>query len=54
MLVFCIFIEKNSNTGVFLSILCNFKNNYFEVHLWTAASNYGNVATFFEKIDYTE
>ena len=54
MLVFCNFIEKNSNTGVFLWILSNFKNNYFEVHLWTAASNYGNVATFFEKIGYTE
>ena len=28
-------------------------NTYFEEHLWTAASNYDNLAMFFEEICYT-
>ena len=34
----CKFIERDSNTGVFLWILQNFKNIYFEKQLPTAAS----------------
>ena len=30
------------------------KNTYFEEHLWTAASNYGNLDNFFEKIYLVE
>ena len=30
------------------------KNTYFEEHLWTAASNYGNLDNFFDKIYLVE
>ena len=30
------------------------KKTYFEEHLWTGASSYGNFAMFFEKICFTE
>ena len=30
------------------------KNTHFEEHLCTVASNYGNLAMFFEKICHTE
>ena len=31
-------LQRDSNTGVFLWILKNFKNLYFKGHLWTTAS----------------
>ena len=43
-------LKKDSNTGVFLWILEIFKDTYFEGHLWTAASNYGNLAVFRENL----
>ena len=44
-------LKRNSNTGAFLLwILEIFK----DIYLWTAGSNYGNLAMFFEKIYYTE
>ena len=46
------FIKRDSNAGVFLWILAFFKDNYFEEHLWTAASNCGNLAVFWENLLY--
>ena len=37
-----ILLERDSNTGVLLSLLRKFKNTYFEEHLQTSASVYWN------------
>ena len=30
--------KRDSSTGFFMRVLLDFKSNYFETHLWTAAS----------------
>ena len=47
----CLFNQvavADSNTGVSYEYFEILKNTYFEEHLWTAASNYGNLGNFLE------
>ena len=47
------YLKKDSNTGVFLWLLRNFKGTYFEKHLRTAASqNLSRVAVFRRSTKY--
>ena len=43
--------ESNIDVFLYFKIL---KNTYFEEYLWTAASNYGNLDNFFEKLTLVE
>ena len=42
-------LKRDSNTGVFLWILRNFKNTYFEEHLSTGASSMSRLKFFFRQ-----